>query len=91
MAVSCLLGRIREHPQRKTTCIFRMVRSNVSFVPTKADGIVVSGHGVVFDWELPVETESKTFFCVGSGGRRSVKVLFVVLEGNDKLAMQVER
>ena len=74
------------------TCVCAMARSIVSFVLTKADSVVVSGRGVVFDGELPFLTESKTLFCVGNAtrGRRSVKVQFVVLEGSDKYTTRVQ-
>ena len=36
-----------------------MARSNVTFVPTKADSVVVSAHDILIDEELLVGTELK--------------------------------
>ena len=67
-----------------------MARSIVSFVLIKADSVVIRENDIVFDGWLPVGTESMTLFCVGNGGRRSIKVQFVVVEGSDKNAMRTE-
>ena len=59
---------MKRHKQERTTHVFAMDRSNVSFVPL-GDGLVASTRRVAFDGKLPVDAEAKEFLCVGKVSR----------------------
>ena len=88
-AINFTLRRVRMQEQRKTTCIFKMARSNVKFLETKQRNIVVNKREIVFDdGAIPVDAESKELLCVGNKGKKDMKVQFVAKEGNDKFTVR---
>ena len=86
-----ILRKRRQREVERRTCMFRMARSNVSFVPTKQDGIVVNKKTIVFEeTAIPIGAESKELFCVGNERRHDVKVQFIAKDDNDKFALRTE-
>ena len=71
--------------------LLKMTRSDVPFVPTRHDDVVVSTNTVVFaDGALPVGVESKMLLYVRNAGRSPTKVQFVAKERGDKFAVRTE-
>ena len=90
VVVNAVMRRFRAHKQSATTCIFKMARSNVSFIPTHHPAVCVDKTTVVFEGTLPVDAETKALLCVGNKGRKHVKVQFIAKDGSDKFALRTE-
>lgn len=89
VVTQAILRKRRREEQRMTTCIFKMDRSNVSFVSTRQKGVVVNKREIVFDQEaIPVGVESKELLCVGNKGKRDMKVQFIGKEGNETFTIR---
>ena len=68
--------------QQRTTCVFAMALSNVTFVETKEGKIVVNKTVVSFDDRvLQVGLKTNELLCVGKDGKNPVKIQFVAKEG----------
>ena len=67
-AVNWGMKRHKRHKQERTTHVFAMDHSNVSFVPL-GDGLVASARRGAFDGKLPVDAEAKEFLCAGKVSR----------------------
>ena len=91
LAVNAAVRHIRLRWHRGAVSLFKMARSDVPFVPTRHDDVVVSTNTVVFaDGALPVGVESKMLLYVRNAGRSPTKVQFVAKERGDKFAVRTE-
>ncbi|KAL7714041.1 Protein serine/threonine kinase [Entamoeba marina] len=73
--------------QRKLYTIFDMKTSNIKFVSTENEDVVINKNEILFNdecEEIGVNEETRDLICVGNSSKNTIKVQFSVKEGCDK-------
>ncbi|KAL7718095.1 Protein serine/threonine kinase [Entamoeba marina] len=73
--------------QRKITTIFDMSRSNIQFIPTNNQDVVINKDEILFNdecEEIGVNEETRDLMCVGNTSKHTIKVQFSVKDECDK-------
>ncbi|ELP93759.1 protein serine/threonine kinase, putative [Entamoeba invadens IP1] len=88
----CVTFAIVHRKSNKQTTIFKMSRSNISFVSLN-DGVVVNKTEIVFgDSENPIKVgvESRELICVGNSSKRHLKIQVSTTDNTEKYTIRTE-
>ncbi|ELP91717.1 protein serine/threonine kinase, putative [Entamoeba invadens IP1] len=89
-----ILEHKRHEKERKKTCLFVMSSSNIKFLKTSNDDIVVNMKEIQFEsvsyGDIKVDEETRELICVGNISKNIVKVQFTFKESNYKYSFRTQ-